>query len=217
VRSATIATAALIVLAGAVVPAQRAAWTFDDTSAGRPPQGFVFADGQPGTPAAWQVARDGGNAVLAHAADARGGVAVAIAPGTPLDSASLSARLRFPEGPSVAGITWRHRDPQNYYSVALDLRAQSVRIYRVIAGNRTRLEDGDDLELDPAAWHTVKVEDSGGRMRVWIDGVPVVDGRDRSLPEPGAIGVWTNGEATAWFDDLQAEPLTESFRTNRRR
>jgi hypothetical protein len=217
VRSATVATAALIVLAGAVVPAQRVAWTFEDTAPGRPPQGFVFADGQTATPAPWQVVRDGGNAVLAHAADPRGGVALAIAPGSPFAGSSLSARVRFPDGPSVAGLTWRHRDPQNYYSVALDLRAQSVRIYRVVAGNRTRLEDEDDLELDPAAWHTVKVEDSGGRMRVWIDGVPVVDGRDRSSPDAGAIGVWANGDATAWFDDLQAEPLDESFRNNRRR
>ena len=216
-RRVAVATAALIVLAGAAVPAQRVAWTFEDTPAGRPPQGFVFADGQTGTPAAWHVVRDGSNAVLAHVPDARGGVALAIAPGSPLASSSLSARLRFPEGPSVAGITWRHRDPQNYYSVALDLRAQSVRIYRVVAGNRTRLEDEDDLELDPAAWHTVKVEDTGGRMRVWIDGVPVVDGRDRSSPEPGAIGVWTNGDATAWFDDLHAQPLAEPSRNNRRR
>ena len=216
-RHAAVATAALIVLTSAAVPAQRVAWTFDDTAASRPPQGFVFADGQAGTPTAWQVVRDGGNAVLAHAADPSRGVALAIAPGSLVDGGSVSARLRFPDGPSVAGVMWRHRDPQNYYSVALDLRAQSVRIYRVVAGNRTRLEDEDDLELDPAAWHTVKVEDSGGRMRVWIDGVPVVDGRDRSTPEPGAIGVWTNGDATAWFDDLQAEPLSESFRTNRRR
>jgi hypothetical protein len=208
---------ALIALAGAAVPAQRVAWTFDDTTPGRQPQGFVFADGQAGTSHAWQVARDGSNVVLAHTGDARGGVALAIAPGSPLGSSAISARLRFPDGPSVAGVTWRHRDPQNYYSVALDLRAQSVRIYRVVAGNRTRLEDEDDLELDPAAWHTVKVEDTGGRMRVWIDGVPVVDGRDRSSPEPGAVGVWTNGEATAWFDDLQAEPLAESSRGNRRR
>ena len=216
-RPAAVATATLIVLAGTGTPAQRVAWTFEDTAAGRSPQGFVFTDAQPGTPPAWQVVRDGGNAVLAHVPDARGGVALAIAPGAPLASGSVSARLRFPDGPSVAGVTWRHRDPQNYYSVALDLRAQSVRIYRVVAGNRTRLEDEDDLELDPAAWHTVKVEDTGGRMRVWIDGVPVVDGRDRSAPEPGTVGVWTNGDATAWFDELQVEPLAESSRNNRRR
>jgi hypothetical protein len=124
--------------------------------------------------------------------------------------------LRFPESPNAAGLAWRYRDRDNYYGLALDLHAQNVRIYRVVAGNRTRLEDEDDLELDPSTWHTLKIEHEGMRMRVWVDGVPVADGRDRTRPEPGAVGFWTAGDSTVWFDDLRAEPLRESVRTNRR-
>ena len=205
-------TAALVVLGGDHVFPQRAAWTFDDMAPGRPPAGFVFSDAA----TAWQVARDGSNAVLAHTAQGGAAAHLAIVESTSIGSVSLSARLRFPEGPGAAGIAWRYRDAANYYAVALDLRAQNVRIYRVVAGNRTRLEDEDDFELDAASWHSVKVEDDGLRVQVWIDGVPVAGARDRARPEPGAIGVWTAGDAGVWFDDLRAEPRSDAPRSNRR-
>jgi hypothetical protein len=103
-------------------------------------------------------------------------------------------------------LVWRYRDPDTYYLTTLDLREQEVRIYRVAAGNRTRLGDEDDLELNDNTWHLLKVEHRGTRMRVWIDGVPASDARDRTVQEPGAIGLWTTGDAAAWFDDLAVEP-----------
>ena len=215
-NAVAIVTATLVTLAAGPASSQRASWTFDDTVPGRAPQGFTLIDGQPAQPAAWQVQRDNSDTYLTHLAQTRTGIDLAVASGSSLGNVSLSARIRFPETAHSAGIAWRYRDPGNYYSVALDLRAQNIRIYRVFAGNRTRLEDEDDLELDPSAWHTLKVEDNGNRMRVWLDGVPVVDTRDRSLHEPGAVGVWTTGDATVWFDSLQAEPLAEPSRGNRR-
>jgi hypothetical protein len=216
-RTFAFATAALVALAAGTLSSQRSSWSFDDVSPGRTPPGFTFIDGQPAQPAAWQILRDGVGTVLAHGAQARSGIDLAVVSGTSFGSVALSARVRFPDAAHAAGIAWRYRDPANYHSLALDLRAQSLRIYRVVAGNRTRLEDEDDLELDATAWHTLKVEDSGTRMRVWLDGVPVADARNRSLQEPGAVGVWTSGEATVWFDDLQAEPLPATSRGGNRR
>lgn len=207
------ATAGFVILTGAGLVPQRTSWQFDDAPIGRVPPGFTFTDAQS---AAWQVVREGAETVLAHTGQARTGTDLAAVQGTSLGNVVLSARLRFPNGAHAAGVAWRYRDAGNYYAVALDLRAQNVRIYRVVAGNRTRLEDEDDLELDPAAWHTVKVEDAGTRMRVWLDGVPVADTRDRSPHEPGSVGVWTSADATVWFDNLQAEPLAEPRRGNRR-
>jgi hypothetical protein len=211
----TLVTAALVVLGGGQVSPQRLTWTFDETPPGRPPHGFVFSDPTTGPPAAWLVVRDGSNAVLAPAPRTRGGAALAIAEGAAPINVTVSARLRFPEAAGTAGVAWRFRDPQHYYAIALDLRAQNVRLYRVVGGNRTRLENEDDLELDPGAWHTVKVEDSGMRMRVWIDGVPVAEARDRSSPEPGAVGFWTATDAAVLFDDLHVEPLGERPRRAR--
>jgi hypothetical protein len=212
-KTLAFATASLVLLAGVTLVPQRSSWGFDDLPVGRMPPGFTFTDPQS---AAWQVVREGAETVLAHTSQARAGTDLATVQGTSLGNVALSTRLRFPRGASAAGVAWRYRDAANYYAVALDLRAQNVRIYRVVAGNRTRLEDEGDLELDPAAWHTVKVEDTGSRMRVWLDGVPVADARDRSSPESGSVGVWTSADATVWFDNLQAEPAAEPRRGTRR-
>jgi hypothetical protein len=128
----------------------------------------------------------------------------------------VSVRLRFPRASGSAGLAWGYHDASNYYAAALNLQSQEVRIYRVVAGNRTRLEDEDDLELDAAAWNTVKVRHDGTRMRVWINGVPVVSARDRNPARAGAVGLWTAGDAAVWFDDLQVDAVPEPPRSNQR-
>lgn len=186
--------------------AQRAAWSFDDLPAGRPPPGFVFAASPKEQTGQWVVLRDGANGVLGQLRQGRSGAQLAVVEGTSFTDLVLSVRLRLVEGARSAGVVWRYRDADNYYLASLDLRGQDVRIYRVVAGNRTRLDDEDDLELDAGAWHLLKIEHRGMRMRVWIDGVPVTGARDRTLDESGAIGLWTTGDSVVWFDDLSVGP-----------
>ena len=203
----TLAAVCLIlpVLTSGGVIDQRTTWRFDDLPPGRPP-GFVFGSSVKEHAGSWVVAREGANGVLAHISDGKPAVHLAIAEGTAFGDVVLSARMRVMDGARSAGLVWRYRDSDNYYMTTLDLRAQDVRIYRVVAGNRTRLNDKDDLELDAHAWHLLKVEHRGTRMRVWIDGVPVSDARDRTWEDPGAIGLWTSGDSGVWFDDLAVEP-----------
>jgi hypothetical protein len=207
--------AGFVVASGSALP-QGTAWSFDDLPAGRSPAGFVFVSSPPEQTGDWSILRDGANSVLAHVPQGQPSRQIAVAGGTSLANLAVSARLRFAEGEGAAGLVWRYRDAGNHYLVVLDLRAQDVRIYRVVRGNRTRLEQEDDLELHHGAWHTLKVEHRGTRMRVWINGVPVADARDRSHEEPGAIGLWTTGESAAWFDDLRAEPVVDPERRRRR-
>ena len=204
----TLAAMCLIlpVLTNGGVIDQRTTWRFDDVPAGRPPSGFVFASSAKEQAVPWVAARDGANGVLAHASEGTPALHLAVAEGTSFGDVVLSARMRVMDGARSAGLVWRYRDSDNYYVTTLDVREQEVRIYRVVAGNRTRLGDEDDLELDANAWHVLKVEHRGTRMRVWIDGVPVSNARDRTWQDPGAIGLWTSGDSTAWFDDLSVEP-----------
>jgi hypothetical protein len=207
--------ATLVAAATGAVAEQGGSWSFDDLPAGRPPPGFSFhtvPDEQTGR---WTVQRDGANGLLAFTRQGRPAVQLAVVETASLDNLTVSTRLRF-EGQGRAGLAWRYRDANTYYAIALDLQARDVRIYRVAGGNRTRLEDEDDLELDPGAWHVLKVEHQETRMRVWINGVPVTSARDRRLPEPGAIGLWADGDSAVWFDDLRAEPLRAPARGDRR-
>ena len=186
--------------------AQRMVWDFDDLPAGRPPAGFTFA-GVREEPNPWVILRDGTNNVLGLLHPAGSGSRLAVVEGTSLTNLSLSVRARFVDGRRSAGLVWRYRDADNYYLASLDLRQQDLRVYRVVRGNRTRLDDEDDLELDPAAWHLLKIEHRGTRMRLWIDGVPVSDARDRNNETAGAVGLWTTDDSVVWFDDLSVGPV----------
>lgn len=218
ITSAAVAALVCFVATSGSALDQRATWRFDDLPAGRPPDGFTFVSSPPnGQEGRWTVVRDGVNLVLGQLHQGRPGVRLAITEDTSYADLVLSARIRFMEGAQAAGLVWRYRDPDNYYLAQLDLREQDIRVYRVVAGNRTRLEDEDDLELDPAAWHVLKVEHSGTRIRIRINGVPVADARDRTFQEPGRIGLWTTGDSTAWFDDLLVEPAQADRRRGERR
>lgn len=197
------------------VVAQRTAWSFEDLPAGRPPAGFLFASSPKDQSGQWAVVRDGTNSVLGQLRQAPSGVQLAVVEGPSFADLVLSVRVRLLEGARSAGVVWRYRDADNYYLARLDLQEQDVRIYRVVAGQRTRLEEEDDLELEAGAWHVLKVEHRGTRMRLLINGVPVGDARDRTGQEAGAVGLWTSDSA-AWFDDLSVQPAPgERLRSDR--
>jgi hypothetical protein len=212
----TLVLPAVLVASSSPVFPQSTTLTFDDAPAGRPPPGLTFGLAPGERSASWLVVRDGANSVLAHPPLDPPRSELAIVEGTAVARPVLSVRLRFPQGAGSAGLAWGYHDGGNYYAVALNLRSQEVRIYRVAAGNRTRLEDEDDLELDAGNWNTVKVAHDGSRMRVWINGVPVVSARDRTPAREAGVGLWTAGDAVVWFDNLQVDAVQEPARTDQR-
>jgi 3-keto-disaccharide hydrolase len=205
-RMAAVVPALMILLATRdAVIAQRTAWTFEELQAGRPPAGFLFASSPKDQSGQWSVVRDGTNSVLAQLRQGQSGVQLAVVDGPSFADLVLSVRVRLLEGARLAGVVWHYRDADNYYLARLDLREQDVRIYRVVAGQRTRLEEEDGLELPADSWNVLKVEHRGTRMRLLINGVPVADARDRTGQEAGAVGLWTS-DSVAWFDDLSIQP-----------
>ena len=205
ITSAVVSALIVLLAPGESVVAQRTAWSFEDLPAGRPPAGFLFVSSPREQSGQWAVVRDGTNSVLGQLRQGPSGVQVAVVEGPSIADLALSVRVRLLEGARSAGVVWHYRDADNYYLARLDLREQDVRIYRVVAGNRTRLEEEDDLELEAGAWHVLKVEHRGTRMRLLVNGVPVGDARDRTGQEGGAVGLWTS-DSMAWFDDLSVQP-----------
>ena len=206
ITSAVVSALIVLLAPGESVVAQRTAWSFEDLPAGRPPAGFLFVSSPREQSGQWTVVRDGTNSVLGQLRQGPSGVQVAVVEGPSFADLALSVRVRLLEGARSAGVVWHYRDADNYYLARLDLREQDVRIYRVVAGNRTRLEEEDDLELEAGAWHVLKVEHRGTRMRLLVNGVPVGDARDRTGQEGGAVGLWTS-DSVAWFDDLSVQPV----------
>jgi len=207
-------TAAISLVAAclAVVPTLAQDWsvaTFDDDKAGLPPPGFVFtAMRQPGS-GSWLIRRQGAHGHLAHDADpVAGGYALAIRTGTTPPDVVISVRMRLAGGSKTGGLVWHYLDELNYYAAILNLARGEMSLYRMAAGNRIRTEFADDLELDPDAWHTMKVEHAGTVTRVSLGGIRVFNDDDRrheKTGSPGRVGLLAGGDAQAWFDDLRVE------------
>jgi hypothetical protein len=204
-------------LALASVSAQIAVRTFDEDAIGVAPAGFAFAVARQQTPGRWLVRADGSNHYLTHlAGSAAGGFALAVLDLPHPAEMRASVRLKLTDGERVGGLLWRYQDAENFYAAALDLRVQEVALYRVIRGNRIRLDEEDELELDPSAWHSLRVVQDDDDIRVSLGGIGVLRARDRTLAEGGRAGVWSGGGATTWFDDLRVEPELDDDRRRSR-
>lgn len=53
---------------------------------------------------------------------------------------------------------------------------------------------------DPS--HTLRVEFSGNRIAVWLDGTRYIDRRDEHTAAPGAVGVWTKADSATAFGEF---------------
>ena len=184
---------------------------FENEAAGQAPAGFVFAETRDAAPKRWSIQRDGAMQVLVHAGNlAVGrGFATAVLETPALRDVELSVRVRFGGGERTGGLVWRYLDAGNYYFVELNLGEHAIRLYRMVNGNRVRLEDEDDLELDPTAWHSLKVIQRDRSVRVYLSGIRVFEERDRTLAAAGTVGVWCGGNSVAQFDDLRLEPVED--------
>jgi hypothetical protein len=52
-------------------------------------------------------------------------------------------------------------------------------------------------------WHTLKVEFSGKRIKVALDGKTYIELDDSHISGPGAVGVWTKSDSVTAFDDFR--------------
>ena len=210
-RAIGIGLAAAAALA-AVVTAQQPrapAMSFDDDKPGSPPPGFTFAPWRQPSSGTWAIRRQAANGYLWHEADAAAsGYSIALAPRAALRDVSVTARLRLAGGSRAGGLIWRYQDEQNYYGVVLDLTQGHLTLLRVAAGNRVFLEVEDDLQLDPDAWHTLRVVHDDDEVRVSLGGIRVFEESDRRggrTAAGGRTGVLAQGNAEVWFDDLRIE------------
>jgi hypothetical protein len=203
----TVAGAALV--AAAIHVQTAVPRTFDEDKAGLPPPGFVLSAMRQPVPGVWTVRRTGTNGALCHDADPAhaGGFSMAIAQGDPLEDVVVSVRMRFGSGAHAGGLVWRYNDPGHYFAVILDLTRQELVLYRVVDGNRIRLESEDGLELDVSAWHTLKIVHEDARVSVLLGGIRVFQDESRAHRQIGAgrAGLVATGDSEVWFDDLRVE------------
>src|SRR5690606_29419885 len=202
--------ATLLLLAPPLAPQELWPITFEDDQPQAPPSGFSLAAmRRPGAGRRPLQRAAHGNFLPPRAAPPASAHARAIANAPVPDDLAVSVRLRMQNGNRAGGLVWRYQDDRNYYTLLLDLDRGELAVYRITAGNRVRLDIRDELELDPNAWHSLKVVHHGHGIRVMLGGVRVFDERDRRADqqtgEGGRVGVIATGGSEIWFDDLRVE------------
>lgn len=189
-------------------------WNFDTDKAGGPPIGFSFGRTGSGKPGTWVVKPESGapsgENVLAQidtdSTDLR--FPIAIADEASLRDVRLSVRCKPVAGSvdQACGIVFRYRDENNYYLTRANALENNVRLYTVKDGHRKQLE-GWNGAVTGKAWHELRVDARGDHVEVYWDGKKVIDGKDRTFPDAGKVGVWTKADSVTYFDDLSAAPL----------
>ena len=124
--------------------------------------------------------REGTNGYLAHAGDPAGhaGFDLAVLDREKGRNVAVAARLRLAGGQRSAGLVWRVQDSDNYYLARLDLDRPRHRALPRERPTRTRIDGDDDLELDAAAWHTLRVAQEDDEIRVYLGGIRVLRARN---------------------------------------
>ena len=101
----------------------------------------------------------------------------------------------------AGGLVWRWKDGDNYYVARANALENNVSLYYTANGRRNTLKYVD-APVPGNAWHTLRVEFSGKKIRVIYDGKAAIEMEDAHISGAGAVGVWTKADSVTLFDDF---------------
>ena len=101
----------------------------------------------------------------------------------------------------AGGVVWRWKDGDNYYVARANALENNISLYYTERGSRKTLKYVDAL-VGRGSWHTLRVEFSGTKIGVSLDGKRYIDFDDSHFSGPGAVGVWTKSDSVTAFDEF---------------
>ena len=168
-------------------------------------------------PAAWKQGVTGrGSALWAVRADesapsrpnvlqqsATGAFPWCVLDGTAVENGFVEVRFKPISGrdDQAGGVVWRWKDGDNYYVARANALEGNVSLYHTTGGRRITIKYVD-APVAKNAWHTLRVEFSGKRIKVALNGKTYIDLEDAHISGPGAVGVWTKADSVTSFDDF---------------
>jgi hypothetical protein len=177
---------------------------FDRMQAGAAPEGWVAGvtgkgtprwtiEAEPTAPSAPNVLKQSGSGtfpwcVLKAASLGNGFVEVKFKPVSGRDD-------------QAGGLVWRWKDGNRYYVARANALENNISLYYTEGGSRKTIKYVD-APVAARAWHTLRVEFDGARIRVILDGVRRIELEDRHIEGPGAVGLWTKADSVTLFDDF---------------
>jgi hypothetical protein len=175
---------------------------------GSPPDGCTPAVSGLGGPAVWQVRierllLDGKGLVeVTREADPnRFPLCIADLPVAKNAEIELSFVTRDGGVARAAGIVLRFADPQDYYVVEADTLGGTVRLLRVVNGERREIA-GRAAPLLLGTAQTLKINAVDNDFAVSLDGKVLFEAHDGGIVLPGRFGVWSRADSLTSFGDL---------------
>ena len=177
---------------------------FEQTPVGSLPAGWVSGSTGGGSPK-WTVEPDptapSGSRVLKQSGS--GPFPWAVRRDVRLENGFVEVKFKPISGrqDQAGGVVWRWQDGDNYYVARANALEDNVSLYHTTGGTRKTIKYVD-APVPAGAWHTLRVEFSGTRIRVLLDGKLRIELDDRQISGPGAVGVWTKADSVTSFDDF---------------
>jgi hypothetical protein len=101
----------------------------------------------------------------------------------------------------AGGVVWRWKDADHYYVARANALENNVSLYYVERGRRHTLKY-TDAPVPRGQWSHLRVEFSGTRIRVLLNGQNRIDFSDAHIAGAGRVGVWTKADSITAFDDF---------------
>ena len=101
----------------------------------------------------------------------------------------------------AGGVVWRWKNGDQYYVARANALENNVSLYYTEAGRRNTLKYVD-APVPAQVWHTLRVDFSGRRISVALNGKRYIEFEDAHISGPGAVGLWTKADSVTVFDDF---------------
>ena len=126
-----------------------------------------------------------------------------VLPKTVVENGFVEVRFKSISGKTdqAGGVIWRWKDGDNYYVARANALEDNVSLYHTTNGRRITIKYVD-APVPPNVWHTLRVEFSGKRIKVALNGKTYIDLEDAHIAGTGAVGLWTKADSVTAFDDF---------------
>jgi hypothetical protein len=197
-------TVTLAVLAAAAFAAHAENETFDATRPGALPEGWEAGVTGKGAPR-WAVGEDPTAPSPKHVLrqSGQGTFPWCVKRDATLADGFVEVKLKPIRGKEdqAGGLVWRWKDGNHYYVARANALENNVSLYYTANGKRNTIKYVD-APVPSNAWHTLRVEFAGRRIKVMLNGKTYIELEDGHIGGPGAVGVWTKADSVTSFDDF---------------
>jgi hypothetical protein len=100
----------------------------------------------------------------------------------------------------------RMATPKDYYLVSVDVLRNRTALLQVSNGIAEEII-GVDADVDADEWHTLAVRVQDDCLMVYLDGVWMFTGYNKTFAHPGPIALWTEPGSITRFDRLTTAPI----------